>query len=437
MQLSAADIARATDGRLIGPDVMVDGVAFDSRELAPGQLFVPVVAERDGHDFIRGAVEAGAVAYLTERELVVEPATAILVADSAAAFLSIGSLARDRLPHRVIGITGSVGKTSVKDLTAAALARHYRTQANPKSFNNDLGVPYTLANAPDGVEAVVVEMGMRGFGEIERLCRIARPTIGVVTVLGEAHFGRVGGAEGVAAAKGELIAALPASGTAVLNAEQPRCLALSRLTDASILTFGGGVGDVRAEDVRLDDLARTSFRLATPWGSMHVVLRVSGVHMAVNAAAAAAAALAAGVPLERVVAGLAGASLSPWRMEMVHTAAGAVVLNDAYNANPTSMEAALRTLAALASDGRRVAILGPMAELDDDGPRRHRDMAALARSLGIDLVAVGTSDYGIEPTDDPVAKVAPLVKGDSVLVKGSRVAGLERVAAALIALEGR
>ena len=428
MQLTAEDIAEATGGRLNGPNVTVDGATFDSRDLRPGQLFVPVVAERDGHDFIPTAVTGGAVAYLTQRPVVWDAATAIEVDDTTAAFARVGSLARTRLPDRVIGVTGSVGKTSVKDFTAAALRGHFRTQANPKSYNNDLGVPYTLVNAPDDTEAVVVEMGMRGFGEIERLCVVARPTIGIVTVLGEAHVGRVGGIAGVARAKGELIAALPISGAAILNADQPRCLALAALTSAQVISFGRDMGDVRAEDVRLDELARPSFRLATPWGSLHVVLRVSGEHMALNAAAAAAAALAAGAPLEAIAAGLNRAELSPWRMEMRRAVGGALVLNDAYNANPTSMEAALRTLAALPSVGRRVAILGPMAELDDDGPQRHRDMAHLAEALGVELIVVGSSDYGVVPVADPIRVLGVVGPGDAVLVKGSRVAGLETVA---------
>jgi UDP-N-acetylmuramoyl-tripeptide--D-alanyl-D-alanine ligase len=428
MRLRASEISAAVGGRLEGENVVVDGAAFDSRALKSGQLFVPVVAERDGHDFVGGAVANGAVAYFTSRGRLHPTATAIHVTDTAQALLSFGRHARTRLPDRVIGVTGSVGKTSVKDLIAAICTTNFVTQANEKSFNNELGLPQTLCNAPDGCEAVVVEMGMRGFGEIALLCEIAKPTIGVITVIGEAHTGRVGGIEGVARAKGELVESLPEWGTAVLNADQPVCIGLKQRTDAKVLGFGVANGDVRAENITLDRLARPSFRLATPWGSADVSLLVSGAHMAVNAAAAAAASLAAGVPLDKVVAGLGAARLSPWRMEMSERADGLIVINDAYNANPTSMLAALDALAALPVTGRRVAVLGPMAELDDDGPERHRAMAAHAAAHGIDVIAVGTDDYGIEPCADLDRELAKLTGDDAVLVKGSRVAGLERVA---------
>jgi UDP-N-acetylmuramoyl-tripeptide--D-alanyl-D-alanine ligase len=428
MRLTTSEIAAATAGRVDGDNVVVDGAAFDSRSLKPGQLFVPVVAERDGHDFVDSAVANGAVAYFTSRGRLHDTATAIHVSDTAAAFLSFGRHARTRLADRVIGVTGSVGKTSVKDLIAAICTTHYVTQANEKSFNNELGLPQTLCNAPDGCEAVVVEMGMRGFGEIALLCEIAKPSIGVITVIGEAHTGRVGGIEGVARAKGEIVETLPEWGTAVLNADQPVCIAIRQRTDAKVLGFGTTAGDVRAENVTLDRLARPSFHLATPWGSTDITLAVSGAHMALNAAAAAAASLAAGVPLDKVADGLCTARLSPWRMEMGERSDGLVVINDAYNANPTSMLAALDALAALPVDGRRVAVLGPMAELDDDGPERHRAMAAHARERGIDVIAFETDDYGIAPTADLDAELASLTGRDAVLVKGSRVAGLEKVA---------
>jgi UDP-N-acetylmuramoyl-tripeptide--D-alanyl-D-alanine ligase len=439
MQLRTSELAAACAGRLVGPDVVVDGASFDSRSVSSGQLFVPVVAERDGHAFVRAAVDAGAVAYLTSAGRVDERATAVEVVDTSDALLALGRLARSRLGDRVVGVTGSVGKTSVKDLTRAVLARTYSTTANQRSFNNELGVPVTLLGAPEGTEAVVLEMGMRGFGEITRLCQVGRPTVGVVTVVGEAHIGRVGGTlDGVARAKGELVEALPESGTAILNADQPVCLALAAWTNAQVLTFGAHGGDVRAVGVGLDHLARARFTLATPWGSVAVQLAVSGAHNAVNAAAAAAVGLTLGVPLAEVASGLEGATLSPWRMEMTRAASGTLVLNDAYNANPTSVRAALEALAALPVTGRKVAVLGPMAELGDDAPQRHAAMAAVVRELGLELVAVGTGDYGVSPCadiDDAVAALGALGAlgpDDAVLVKGSRVAGLEVLAQRLV-----
>lgn len=438
MQLRTSELATACGGRVVGPDVVVDGASFDSRSLVAGQLFVPVVAERDGHQFVRAAVDAGAVAYLTSAGVVDDRATAIEVADTAAALMALGPLARSRLGERVVGVTGSVGKTSVKDLTHAVLARHYRTTSNPRSFNNELGLPTTMLGAPDGTEAVVLEMGMRGFGEIARLCEVASPTIGVISIIGEAHIGRVGGTlEGVARAKGELVEALPASGVAVLNADQDVCLALRSRTSARVLTFGAVGGDVRADAIVLDAMARPRFTLATPWGSAVVQLAVTGVHMAVNAAAAAAVGLVLDVPLAEVVAGLEGATLSPWRMEVARMPQGALVVNDAYNANPTSMSAALHALAALPAAGRKVAVLGPMAELGDDAAERHVAMAELAVSLGLPVIAVGTGDYGptapcYDTIDDALAALGPLGPDDAVLVKGSRVAGLERLAHRLL-----
>jgi UDP-N-acetylmuramoyl-tripeptide--D-alanyl-D-alanine ligase len=237
----------------------------------------------------------------------------------------------------------------------------------------------------------------------------------------------------VAVAKGELVEDLPAAGTAVLNADDERVAAMAGRTSARVLTYsaGGAAADVVAEGLVLDDELRPRFTLRTPNGSVDVELAVRGVHQASNALAAAAAALACGVGLADVAAGLAAAELSPWRMDLRRAASGAWVLNDAYNANPSSMEAALRSLAALPAR-RRIAVLGFMAELGADGPAAHADIASLAADLGIDLVAVGTDLYGIDPVADPLAALGALGDGDAVLVKGSRVAGLEAVAAALV-----
>jgi len=438
MLMHASDIAAALDAQLIGPDVVVEGASFDSRTIRAGQLFVPIVAERDGHDFVDAAVRAGAPAYLTSRGERVGDATAIVVADTAAALMALGTFARRRLPDRVVGVTGSVGKTTVKDLAHAALSAHLRTTSNPRSFNNELGLPLTLLNAPDDTEATVLEMGMRGFGEIARLCAVAQPSVGVVTVIGHAHTERVGGLDGVARAKGELVEALPRSGTAVLNAQQDLCMALASRTVARVLTFGTDAGDVRASDVVLDDLARPRFVLVTPWGSAAVSLPISGPHNALNAAAAAAAALALGVPLPAVAAGLERVQVSPWRMETQRAVGGALILNDAYNANPTSTRAALDALASvtLGVGGRRIAALGMLAELGADGPSQHRELVAHATAMGIEVVAVDTAAYGLVPVDGiegAVEAIGPIGPHDAVLVKGSRVAALERLAERLLA----
>ena len=407
MRLLASQVAEATGGTLVGPDVELDGASFDSRTTRPGQLFVPIVADRDGHEFIGAAAERGA----------------------PAALMDLAAWARRRLDIPVVGITGSVGKTSTKDLVAAALGATRTVTANERSFNNEQGLPVTILGAPDGAEALVVEMGMRGFGEIARLCAVAAPTVGVVTAVAASHTGRVGGIEGVALAKRELVEALPGSGTAVLNADDRRVAAMAAHTRASVVTYGTA-GDVRCHGVVLDELARASFRVDTPWGGGHVALAVSGEHMVANAAAAIAVAGVVEGRVDAALAALATARLSAMRMQVDRAATGAIVVNDAYNANPDSMLAALSALAAMRAT-RRVAVLGPMAELDDPAAG-HRAVVDEARRRGIEVIAVGTDLYGIEPVDDPVAALGPLGDGDAVLVKASRVGGLERVAAALL-----
>lgn len=429
MKLLASRAAEAIGGRLLGPDVEFDGVSFDTRSLRPGELFVPIVAERDGHDFIGAAYDAGAALHLTSRP---DPFrvdhTSIEVADTGAALLRLAAWARQQSSARVVGVTGSVGKTSTKDLIAAACGSSFRTTANERSFNNEQGLPVTILGAPDDTEVLVVEMGMRGFGQISALCEVARPTVGVVTAIGHSHTEMVGGIEGVARAKRELVEALPADGTAVLNADDGRVAAMASATGADVVTYGER-GDVAIVDLRLDDVARPRFTASTPWGSVEVQLAVSGVHMASNAAAAIAVAGALGADPVGVAESLRSARITGMRMETIRLPSGALVVNDAYNANPTSMAAALEALVAMAAT-RRVAIVGPMGELDDPG-EGHRDVARRAEALGVQLVATGTDLYGVRPTDDPLATLGELGDGDVVLVKASRAAGLERIVAEL------
>ena len=426
-------MAAATGGRLHGPDVAIDGVCFDSRALQPVQLFVPLVAERDGHEFIGEAMHRGAAAYLTSRPTGTVSGTAIEVPDTLRALMALAALLRGRLDGPVIGITGSVGKTSTKDLAWAALAASRRTWANERSFNNEQGLPTTLLNTPDDTEVVVLEMGMRGHGEIAELCRIARPTLGVVTRVAEAHSDRVGGIEGVARAKGELVESLPPTGVAILNYDDIRVRAMAERTSAAIVYYGESADSavhVRVSQVRLDDIARPTFALDTPWGSATVHLGVSGRHMVHNAAAALACVGAVGGDLLAGAAALSDVGMTSMRMEIQRTAAGATILNDSYNANPTSMRAALDALAVLPAS-RRVAVLGLMAEIAD-AEAEHRSIVAYARGHGIEVLAVGTDLYGLTPVTDAVAALGSLAGGDAVLVKGSRVVGLERVAAALL-----
>jgi UDP-N-acetylmuramoyl-tripeptide--D-alanyl-D-alanine ligase len=435
MRLRTSDLAVAALGELVGPDVEVDGASIDSREIRAGQLFVPIVADRDGHDYVGAALARGAGAYLaSDREIVAaHGGTAILVADTLRALQAAGRVARSHLQPPVVGITGSVGKTSVKDLLAGVLGRALRTTASERSFNNEMGVPLTLLGAPAGTEAVVVEMGARNVGHIAELCAIAEPTIGVVTRVAAVHTEVFGTIDDVARAKSELVRDLPADGTAVLNAADERVAAMAAATPASVLTFGDP-GEVRAEDVALDGQLRARFRLRTPWGDTDVAMGSRGRHQVDNALAAAAAAMVCGVSLEDVAAGLAEALLSPWRMELATAPDGALVLNDAYNANPTSVAAALESLVALPAE-RRIAVLGVMAELGPTSDDDHAAIGALAAKLGIRLVAVDAPAYGGEPVgsvEEALDLLEPLGPGDAVLVKGSRVAGLERLAELLL-----
>ena len=430
MRFRASDVVRATGGRLHGPDVEIDGVSFDSRALQAGQLFVPIVAERDGHRFIPAALARGAAAYLTAQPALDASTTAIEVGDTLRALMDLAAAQRARFEGPVVGITGSVGKTSTKDLAHAALSASRHTWSNERSFNNEQGLPTTVLNAPDDTAVMVLEMGMRGFGEIATLCGIARPTVGVVTRVAEAHSDRVGGIEGVARAKAELVEALPAGGVAVLNADDHRVRAMAARTDAEVVLFGAhDDAQVRISSLTVDDHARASFTLHSPWGDHQVRLGVSGRHMAHNAAAALACVGVVGGDLAAGAAALADVGLTAMRMEILRTAHGAIVLNDSYNANPTSMRAALDALAELPGH-RKLAVLGVMAEIAD-AEAEHVAIVEYAHGHGIEVLAYGTDLYGLPSVDDPVAAVGSLARGEAVLVKGSRVAGLERVAAAL------
>lgn len=394
---------------------------------------MPIVADRDGHEFIPAAIDRGATAFLTDRPPVDHRVPSIEVADTADALLELGAWARLRLDVPVVGVTGSVGKTSTKDFVATALAATRSVTANARSFNNEQGLPVTILGAADDTELLVVEMGMRGFGQITRLCDIARPTIGVVTAVAESHTELVGDIDGVARAKGELVEALPADGVAVLNGDDRRVAAMSARAAGVVVTYGL---DERADhtlavaDVRLDELARATFTARSPWGSAEVRLPVSGLHMVTNAAAALAVAGVVEGRIDAAAEALADASISGMRMDVRRTTTGAVLVNDAYNANPTSMAAALEAVAAMDAE-RRVAVLGYMAELADP-PEAHRRIAARATELGLELVPVGTDLYGPAPVDDPLAAVGDIGEGTVVLVKASRAAGLDRIADALL-----
>jgi UDP-N-acetylmuramoyl-tripeptide--D-alanyl-D-alanine ligase len=464
IEMRLGDVAAVTGGRLhrATGDERVTAVEFDSRAIAPGGLFVALPGERvDGHDFAATAVAAGAAGVLAGREVdapavVVPPVArqtgtyldatdhdgsgaAVLAALAALAGHSVRSLP----DTTVVGVTGSSGKTSTKDLLAAVLTPLGPTVAPPGSFNNELGLPWTALRADTATRHLVLEFSARGPGHIARLAAAVPPRIGVVLNVGSAHLGEFGSVEAIATAKGELVEALPADGVAVLNADDPNVAAMASRTRARVVTFGRHHdADVRASDVRLD-AGRPRFTLASSAGSAPVELPLVGEHHIGNALAAAAVALELGATPEGVVAALsAAAPVSHWRMEVTDRADGVTVVNDAYNANPESMRAALAALVAIGDGRRRTwAVLGRMAELGEDGAAAHAEVAAAARALGVDvLVAVGTDEYPDARRAADVAEALALVRaelgpGDVVLVKASRAAGLERVAAGLLADE--
>jgi len=429
MRFTTNELAELTGGRVSGPDVTVSGATQDSRAVQPGLLFIPLVDERDGHDFIDAALDAGAAAYLTAREP--RAGTAIVVEDPFVAMRAIAQAARRRLDCPVIGITGSVGKTSTKDLLVAILSQTTNAHASRRSFNNEIGVPLTLINAPDETEVAVIEMGSRGVGHIAELCALAQPTIGIITTIAGAHTEEFGSVENIALAKGELIESLPSDGLAVLNADVPLALAIAARSAAPTLTFGESAeADVRFRDVRLDRELRATFTIESEWGTFDATPSTRGAHLVPNATAAAAVALWLGYSAEDVQQGMASAPLSPWRMEVVRSDGGAAIINDAYNANPTSMRGALDSLAAMPAK-RRIAVLGYMAELGESEGTEHRGIAEYAAQRGIEVLVLGTELYGLPVVDDPVAAAGTLGPDDAILVKGSRSAGLETIADAL------
>jgi UDP-N-acetylmuramoyl-tripeptide--D-alanyl-D-alanine ligase len=455
------EIARLTGAELVGADpaaVVTAEVEVDSRQVRPGGLFVALCGERtDGHEHAGSAVEAGAVAVLAERALPGLPC--LVVPDGLAALQALAQgLFAVRQPQ-TFGITGSSGKTSTKDLLAQVLAGSARgrgaTLAPVGSFNNELGLPLTVLRRTADTRFAVLEYSARGVGHIAFLCGIARPDVAVVLNVGSAHLGEFGSPAGIAQAKGELAEA--ARELVVLNADDQLVRAMAQRAGAPVVTFGESTdADYRAADVRLDDDGRATFVLHAPQGSAPVALRLFGEHHVSNALAVAASVLGSGALADvQEVAELLGkaGSVSRWRMEVSERPDGVTVVNDAYNANPESMRAALKTLAVMSrgKTRRTWAVLGPMAELGDGARDAHFELGRHVVRLDVSrLVAVGADagaihagavlegSWGSESVhvDDLDAAVdllrAELAPGDVVLVKASRSAGLERLAAALL-----
>ncbi len=458
----AGELAGIVGARLVGdPDAPVGpDVVIDSRQATPGCLFVALPGEHaDGHDYAAGAVTAGAAAVLVTRDLALA-VPQLVVPDAGAGMAALGGAVAAEAAAAgmvTVGITGSSGKTSTKDLLAQVLAAAGETVAPVGSFNNEIGVPLTATRVTPRTRFLVSELGARGRGHISALCGIVRPEVGVVLNVGHAHLGEFGSVDAIAVAKGELVEALPASGWAVLNADDPRVAAMVSRTTARPAAFSvagdPGWGELRvwASGVTADPLQRPAFTLhaaGQATGSATVRLRGSGAHQVGNALAAATVALSQGLSVAGVATALSAAEpRSRWRMELAERADGVLVVNDAYNANPDSMAAALRALGSLRRPGGRLlAVLGDMLELGDGAAQEHRAVGALAAQLGIDhLVAIGDHAADLAAGfGGPASLVADrnaattiaaawLRPADVVLVKASRGLALESVAERLAA----
>ena len=446
-----SEIAAAVGGVHRGEDVSVSSVVTDSRQAENGALFVALEGEHtDGHRFIANAFANGASAALVDRPT---PGTVVEVGDTGRALLDLAKDERDRMGDvRVLAITGANGKTSTKDLAAAVIGTGSRTHASPASFNNEVGLPMTLLCSPASTEVVVAELGARRAGDVALLCKVARPDAVVVTNVGVAHMGIFGSWDEIVRASREAVDWLGSDGVAILNADDPVVRGFADGARAEVVTFGVEVpADVRAEGVELGADARSSFTLASGSERELVELQVPGEHMVPNALAAAAAGLWLGMSVAECAAALKGARISRWRMETFRTGSGVLVVNDAYNANPESMAAGLKTARWMARDGRLVALLGHMAELGPIAFDEHEKVGELVVRIGVDrLITVGEEARTIaraavreglvpesvasyDEADEAAADVlAWTTTGDVVLLKGSRVAGLERVAEALI-----
>ncbi|WP_433347888.1 UDP-N-acetylmuramoyl-tripeptide--D-alanyl-D-alanine ligase [Microtetraspora malaysiensis] len=452
--LPLARVAEVTSGALTGMAdaraVIRGPVVIDSRAVEPGSLFVAIKGERaDGHDFAARACADGAVAVLASRPV---EAPAVIVEDVQAALAALANAVVSKLPDTtVVGVTGSSGKTTTKDLLARLAARMGPTVAPVGSYNNEIGHPLTVLRADEATRFLVLELSARNIGHIADLARIAPPRIGVVLNVGTAHLGVFGGKEAIARAKGELPEALPEDGVAVLNADDPLVAAMASRTRARVTFFGRSAdAQVRAEDVTLDARGRASFTLRTPSGAAPVSLRLYGAHAVENALAAAAAAYELGLPVSTIAEELSEAEpRSRWRMEVTERADGVTVVNDAYNANPDSMRAAFGSLAAIGEGRRKFAVIAALRELGEESAALNEQLGRLAAGAGLEGLIVVGEDAGpvlagapgalyVPDVETAVAELsARLAPGDVVLVKGPRAEALERVAEALLGGDDR
>lgn len=462
---SAQTIAATITGTVLTGDsgTTGNGLVVDSRAAVPGCIFVALPGDSsDGHDFLNAALDSGARVLIVTRsldELADVPdharrrsAVIIKVASGLGAIQDLAAWHRNRLHARVIGVTGSTGKTTTKDFLTAILRPSLRVVATEGNRNNELGMPLTILGAGSETDALVLEMGMRGIGQIAHLAEIARPDIGLVTNVGTSHVELLGTQDAIAAAKGELVRAIPSEGTVFLNGDDPYSEYLAHDASATIVTYGlRDACDVRAEHVTVDELSRASFTLVSEGVCAEVTLPLPGRHNVYNALAAAAVGLGAGIQPEAIAEALGSARVAAMRMETFVTASGVTVVNDAYNANPSSMRAAVDTLADIDASGQRVAVLGDMAELGSLTELAHFELGEHLATLPIDVLvtvgerarriaegakAAGMDGESVRPCADAVEASEvlddTLEAGDVILVKASRVMGLERIVEGIV-----
>jgi UDP-N-acetylmuramoyl-tripeptide--D-alanyl-D-alanine ligase len=435
--LTLEQIATIVGGKTYGDAtaLITSAPVFDSRLAAKGSLFLALVGENsDGHNFIDDAKAHGATGFMTTKEV---KGDGVLVSDVLLAVRALAAYVRKQLPELiVIGITGSSGKTTTKDLLASVLSSRANTVATKASFNNELGAPITLLECNSDTKYCILEMGARHMGDIAALCEMARPNVGVVLRVGTAHLGEFGSVEKIAQTKGELIQTLEADAIAVLGTYDPHTKAMKSLHAGRVIYFGEGAqDDVRAADIEMRE-ARPHFDLVTPAGRDAVGMRLIGAHQISNALAAAAVCTALDIPIEVIASGLSTADLaSKWRMQ-ISESEDLLIINDSYNANPESMKAAMDSMALFAQErgGASWAFLGQMHELGAQSNELHASVAAHAHALGIDhLVTIGTRAFaaGIpaqssttlhycENIPQALTLVSHLAPGDVVLVKASR-----------------
>lgn len=452
--LTVREVNKAVKGKLLcgDPNGRITGVSTDTRTLTPGDLFFALIDQHDGHDFIEKALDQGASGVIVSKDVCLSSngAAAIKVSDPLWALGDLAAFYRRRFEARVVAITGSVGKTTTKEMLSAILMLKWKVLKSELNFNNEIGVPSTIFKMDSSHEIVVLELGMRGLGEIHRLASICKPSVGVITNVGMSHIERLGSQGAIADAKAEILANLPEDGLAVLNYEDGYFYVMKERHPGKIISFGSCTGaDVIGTQIQAELDGKYHFILMAEEGAIKVKLPVLGHHNVFNALAAAAAAVALGVDLYTIRDGLESFDMPGMRMEFLQTQSGCTILNDAYNANPASMSAAIKTLRAVQGYGRRVAVLGNMLELGDYSEKAHRDVGHIAAD-GVDLlvtvgefgkvIADGARNAGLPAenilsygdSDEAAQELKGRVgNGDVVLVKGSRGMKMEKIVEAL------